>query len=67
VCTSADRFIRVWDIKTGHCLLVCSGHKAKVTDITLNETCLYSAAEDGIIKKWDFHPKQRDSAFNAIL
>jgi len=49
---SADRTVRIWDIKTGNCLLICSGHKSKVTDMTVKQNVLFASAEDGYIRYW---------------
>jgi len=49
---SADRTIRIWDIKTGNCKLICCGHKSKVTDIVVQNNVLLAGAEDGFIRYW---------------
>jgi len=51
---SADKTIRVWNIKDGSNLKVLKAHTSAINSIQGIGQTLYSASEDGTVRTWDF-------------
>ncbi len=52
ISASFDRTLRVWDPDTGVTLRVLQGHTAGVTNIALHGDALFSASNDGTVRRW---------------
>ena len=50
---SADKTIKVWDIKTGDCLRTLEGHEGAITCLVDADGLLCSGSADNKIKVWD--------------
>ena len=48
----ADRTVRVWDMHTGACVQVCSGHSGGVTGTQVFPTHVASTSTDGSLRLW---------------
>ncbi|KAL9644691.1 hypothetical protein ABK040_012345 [Willaertia magna] len=74
VSGSKDKTIKVWDLKTYENIATGTGHLSSVTALCLShptkeknaedEYFLYSASDDGVVKKWNF-PQMKALAMNA--
>ena len=55
-----DHTIRLWDVVTGACLAVLSGHTGRVRSVAFNPitSTLASGSEDHAIKLWDLQTHQ---------
>ncbi|MDM8524858.1 hypothetical protein QUF80_15930 [Desulfococcaceae bacterium HSG8] len=58
VSGSHDRTLRLWDTETSVTLRVLQGHVAGVTGVTAKGDSIYSAANDGTIRRWKIHPAE---------
>ena len=52
VSASMDRTLRIWDTVTGVTLRVLQGHTAGVAGVAVTENAIYSAANDGTVRRW---------------
>ncbi len=52
VSASMDRTLRIWDVDTGVALRVMQGHAAGVTGVAVFNEAVYSAANDGTVRRW---------------
>ena len=52
VSASMDRTLRIWDVDTGVALRVMQGHAAGVTGVAVVNEAVYSAANDGTVRRW---------------
>jgi F-box and WD-40 domain protein CDC4 len=50
---SMDNSVRVWDVRTGECLAVLSGHNSLVGLLNTSGARVLSAAADGLVNIWD--------------
>ncbi len=55
VTASEDNNIRIWDVQTGTCLHVLTGHTAPIVDIKISEAtnCVLTISEDCTARIWD--------------
>jgi WD40 repeat protein len=53
VSASEDRTLRVWDTQSGVTMRVLQGHTASVFGIAAVEDNLFSASNDGTVKRWN--------------
>lgn len=53
VSGSRDRTIRVWDVETGACKHVLTGHTASVLSLQYDDQILVSVSSDGQVFVWD--------------
>ena len=54
---SSDGMIRCWDVQTGVCKFILSGHVKRITSVAVapgNEIA-FSSSEDGTVLVWDLH------------
>lgn len=56
---SADKTIRVWELKSAACVKVLEGHKRSIDCIALspNGTCIASGGQDQIVRIWEWAMK----------
>ncbi|MEY3214162.1 MAG: hypothetical protein RIT28_4643, partial [Pseudomonadota bacterium] len=52
VTTSWDDTLRVWDVPSGRCVAVLSGHSGRVVDVGRLGDTLYSASWDRTVRAW---------------
>jgi WD40 repeat protein/energy-coupling factor transporter ATP-binding protein EcfA2 len=52
VSASFDRTLRIWDTETGIPLRILQGHQAGIGWIKTNGRHIYSAANDGTVRRW---------------
>ena len=52
VSASMDRTLRIWDVDTGVALRVMQGHAAGVIGVAVFNEAVYSAANDGTVRRW---------------
>jgi WD40 repeat protein/energy-coupling factor transporter ATP-binding protein EcfA2 len=52
VSASFDRTLRIWDTETGIPLRILQGHQAGISWIKTNGRHIYSAANDGTVRRW---------------
>lgn len=54
---SRDKTIRLWEVKTGKCLVSLVGHDNWITDITFHPSgkFLLSVSDDKSMRIWDLH------------
>ncbi|MBK9644279.1 MAG: protein kinase [Deltaproteobacteria bacterium] len=52
VTTSWDDTLRVWDVSSGRCIAVLSGHSGRVVDVGRLGDTLYSASWDRTVRAW---------------
>jgi len=50
---SADSSVRLFDCRTGTCMLVLVGHTEGVTDLVVHRNVLYSASSDRTVRSWN--------------
>jgi WD40 repeat protein len=63
VSASFDRTLRVWDIDSGVTMRVLQGHETGLVGITTHEGQIFSASNDGTVRRWDmalFHQQVVD-------
>ncbi len=53
VSASRDRTLRVWDIHSGATVRVLQGHSGGVIGLATHEGQLFSASDDGTVRRWD--------------
>jgi len=53
VSASFDRTLRVWETDSGVTMRVLQGHEAGVGDIATHEGQLFSASNDGTVRRWE--------------
>jgi len=54
VVSAGDRTLRVWDVETGECLHLLSGHPGLVSAVaTLDDQRIISSCHDGSLRIWD--------------
>lgn len=54
VSGSEDKTIRIWNILTGSCLHILSGHTGKIYDIGFTQSMkIISCSDDGTVKIWE--------------
>jgi WD40 repeat protein len=63
---SNDNTLRQWDLETGECTQVFSGHTSRVIAIAFSNGFLYSAAEDKTIRQWDKNVGKLVGATNEV-
>ena len=65
---SADRMIKVWDVKTGALIKTLEGHTHHVTSIDWNASGrqLASSAADGIVKVWDLRTAKATRTISGL-
>ena len=65
---SSDGMIRCWDVQTGVCKFILSGHVKRITSVAVapgNEIA-FSSSEDGTVLVWDLHKADlRQSPFGT--
>jgi platelet-activating factor acetylhydrolase IB subunit alpha len=54
---SRDKTVKIWEAKTGKCLITLVGHDNWVTDITFHPSGKYllSVSDDKSLRAWDLH------------
>lgn len=52
VSASFDRTLRIWDTETGIPLRILQGHQAGIVSVKTNGRHIYSAANDGTVRRW---------------
>lgn len=52
VSASFDRTLRIWDTETGIPLRILQGHQAGIISVKTNGHHIYSAANDGTVRRW---------------
>lgn len=67
VSASADKTIRVWDVKTGRRRHTFQGHWSDVTEVCLSgdDRRALSASWDGTVAVWDLEARSRISTFEG--
>ncbi|XP_006461581.1 hypothetical protein AGABI2DRAFT_151268 [Agaricus bisporus var. bisporus H97] len=65
VSGGCDKVLRVWDIKTGYCIYVLSGHSSTIRCIRVlhNRPIAVSGSRDGTVRVWDI---QRGRALRVL-
>jgi WD40 repeat protein/energy-coupling factor transporter ATP-binding protein EcfA2 len=63
VSASMDRTLRLWDTASGVTLRVFQGHQISVSDVAVKDEHLYSASNDGTVRRWSLQPQP---AFTVI-
>ena len=58
-----DRTLRLWDTASGVTLRVFQGHQPGVTNVAVKDEHLYSASNDGTVRRWSLQPQP---AFTVI-
>ncbi|KAK0444268.1 cell division control protein 4 [Desarmillaria tabescens] len=60
VSGSYDYSVRVWDIVTGQCKFVLTGHTGKVYSVVMDpaRNQAYSSSMDGMVRVWNLHTGQ---------
>jgi ribosome assembly protein 4 len=52
--TSKDGYLKIWNVKTGHCHLSVGAHEDSITKaIWSGENFIYTCSQDKLIKVWD--------------
>jgi WD40 repeat protein len=57
VSASRDRTLRLWDTASGVTLRVFQGHQAGVGSVAVKDERLYSAGNDGTVRRWSLQPQ----------
>jgi WD40 repeat protein len=57
---SEDQTIRLWDVRTGHCFNILSGHSGWIRSVAFNHdgNMLASGGEDQTVRLWDVNTWQ---------
>jgi WD40 repeat protein/energy-coupling factor transporter ATP-binding protein EcfA2 len=69
ISASLDRTLRIWDTETGVTLRVLQGHTAGVIGVIAKGDDIYSAANDGTIRRWKQHtpnPSQEGNKWSVV-
>ena len=55
ISASSDKTLRVWDLETGLCKKVLSGHTGQVSDVCciLDGKFAFSVSDDNTLRVWD--------------
>ncbi|KXN90325.1 F-box/WD repeat-containing protein 7 [Leucoagaricus sp. SymC.cos] len=66
VSGACDKVLRVWDIKTGYCIYILSGHTATIRCLRVlhNRPIAVSGSRDGTVRVWDI---QRGRVLRVLL
>lgn len=66
VSASEDTTLRVWDLATGRCRQVLTGHSEQVNAVVIrpNSFEAFSASDDGSIRQWDVQSGRKLAVFD---
>jgi len=53
IAGTKEKRIKVWDLKTGHCIGTYRGHKATITALQFDNNYIISGDEAGVVNIWD--------------
>ncbi|MFO1433116.1 MAG: WD40 repeat domain-containing protein [Candidatus Competibacteraceae bacterium] len=57
ISASMDRTLRLWDTASSVTLRVFQGHQVGVTGVAVKDEHLYSASNDGTVRRWSLQPQ----------
>eukprot|EP01012_Entosiphon_sulcatum_P022176 TRINITY_DN2708_c0_g1_i1.p1 TRINITY_DN2708_c0_g1~~TRINITY_DN2708_c0_g1_i1.p1 ORF type:complete len:552 (+),score=40.95 TRINITY_DN2708_c0_g1_i1:37-1656(+) len=65
VCGCTDRKLRMYDVRTAHCVKSFEGHREVIFSACVHGDVLYSGSDDGTIIHWDIATAKAEHTFQG--